>query len=333
MNNKQISLAARPHGEPKQSDWQLLETPIEAVKDQQIAVKVEYISLDPAMRGWINEGRSYVEPVELGAVMRSFIAGQVTASTDPDFAVGDYVCGMGRVEQYYVGTGKGFSKVDPAIAPLERYLGVLGMPGMTAYFGLLNTGLPKEGETVVVSGAAGAVGSVVGQIAKIKGCRVIGIAGGAEKCEYVVNELGFDDAIDYKNEAVSDGLRRTCPNGIDVYFDNVVGEILNTVLTRINLRARIVICGAISQYNNTTAPVGPSNYMSLLVNRARMEGIIVFDNIANYGTAAVEMAGWIAAGKLKAREHVVEGIENFPETLMMLFRGENFGKLVLKVSE
>ena len=333
MNNKQFLLAARPQGELKDSDWQLVETPVDALKDQQIAVKTEYISLDPAMRGWLNEGKSYIEPVELGAVMRAFAVGQVTESTDPGFAVGDYVGGMGGVQQYYVGSAKGFTKVDPTLAPLERYLSVLGMPGMTAYFGLLNTGLPKEGETVVVSGAAGAVGGVVGQIAKIKGCRAVGIAGGAKKCEYLVNELGFDDAIDYKNESVSDGLRRTCPDGVDVYFDNVGGDILNTVLTRINMRARIVICGAISQYNNTEAPNGPSNYLSLLVNRARMEGIVVFDNVANYGTAAVEMAGWIAEGKLKAKEHIVEGIENFPDTLMMLFRGENFGKLVLKVSE
>jgi NADPH-dependent curcumin reductase CurA len=333
MNNKQFLLAARPQGELKDSDWQLVETPVDALKDQQIAVKTEYISLDPAMRGWVNEGKSYIEPVELGAVMRAFAVGQVTESTDPGFAVGDYVGGMGGVQQYYVGSAKGFTKVDPTLAPLERYLSVLGMPGMTAYFGLLNTGLPKEGETVVVSGAAGAVGGVVGQIAKIKGCRAVGIAGGAKKCEYLVNELGFDEAIDYKNESVQDGLKRTCPNGVDVYFDNVGGDILNTVLTRINFRARIVICGAISQYNNTTAPQGPSNYLSLLVNRARMEGIIVFDNIANYGTAAVEMAAWIADGKLKAKEHIVEGIENFPDALMMLFRGENFGKLVLKVSE
>jgi len=333
MKNKQFLLAARPKGEPQDSDWQLVETPLEAAKEQQIAVRIDYVSLDPAMRGWINEGRSYVEPVELGAVMRGFVAGQVIESKDPNFAVGDFVRGMGRVEQYYVGSGEGFSKVDPALAPLERYLGVLGMPGLTAYFGLLNTGLPKKGETVVVSGAAGAVGAVVGQIAKIKGCRAVGIAGGEEKCAYLLNELGFDAAIDYKNESVSDGLRRTCPDGVDVYFDNVGGDILNTVLTRINLRARIIICGAISQYNATTATEGPSNYLSLLVNRARMEGIIVFDNIANYGTAATEMAGWIAAGKLKAKEHVVEGIENFPEALMMLFRGENFGKLVLKVSE
>ncbi len=333
MNNKQILLAARPQGEPQPSDWQLLETPVDTIKDQQIAVKIELVSLDPAMRGWMNKGKSYIEPVEVGSVMRAFVVGQIMESTDPDFAVGDYVGGVGGVQQYYVGSAKGFNKVDPAIAPLERYLSVLGMPGMTAYFGLLNTGLPKEGETVVVSGAAGAVGSVVGQIAKIKGCRAVGIAGGAEKCELLISELGFDDAIDYKNEPVRGGLKRTCPDGVDVYFDNVGGDILNTVLTQINVRARIVICGAISQYNNTTAPQGPSNYMALLVKRARMEGIVVFDNIPNYGSAAAEMAGWIAEGKLKAKEHVVDGIENFPDALMMLFRGENIGKLVLKVSE
>ena len=333
MNNKQILLAARPQGEPQPSDWQLLETPVDTIKDQQIAVKIELVSLDPAMRGWMNKGKSYIEPVEVGSVMRAFVVGQIMESTDPDFAVGDYVGGVGGVQQYYVGSAKGFNKVDPAIAPLERYLSVLGMPGMTAYFGLLNTGLPKEGETVVVSGAAGAVGSVVGQIAKIKGCRAVGIAGGAEKCELLISELGFDDAIDYKNEPVRGGLKRTCPDGVDVYFDNVGGDILNTVLTQINMRARIVICGAISQYNNTTAPQGPSNYMALLVKRARMEGIVVFDNIPNYRSAAAEMAGWIAEGKLKAKEHVVDGIENFPDALMMLFRGENIGKLVLKVSE
>lgn len=333
MNNKQFLLAARPQGEPKPSDWQLVEKPIDAIADRQIAVKIEYISLDPAMRGWMNDSKSYVEPVPIGSLMRAIVVGRVTESKDPGFVVGDYVSGMGGVQQHYVGSANGFTKVDPALAPLERYLSVLGMPGMTAYFGFLDTGLPKEGETVVVSGAAGAVGSVVGQIAKIKGCRVVGIAGGAEKCEFLVGELGFDEAIDYKNESLRDGLKRTCPDGIDIYFDNVGGETLNTVLTRINLRARIVICGAISQYNSTAAPKGPSNYMSLLINRARMEGIIVFDNIANYGIAAVEMAGWIAEGKLRAKEHVVEGIENFPDALMMLFRGENFGKLVLKVND
>jgi NADPH-dependent curcumin reductase CurA len=216
---------------------------------------------------------------------------------------------------------------------LPVYLGTLGMPGMTAYFGLLDIGAPKAGETVVVSGAAGAVGTVVGQIAKIKDCRVVGIAGGPEKCKYIVDELGFDAAIDYKSEDVRKALKEHCPKGVDVYFDNVGGEILDVVLTRLARRARIVLCGAISQYNNEGAMRGPSNYMSLLVNRASMEGFVVFDFADRYLDAATEMAGWMADGKLKSREDIVEGLETFPDTLMKLFAGENIGKLVLKVAD
>ena len=281
----------------------------------------------------MNDGKSYIEPVGIGDVMRASGVAKVLESTDPEFAEGDYVYGHFGVQDHAVVSTKGIHKIDPSLAPLERYLGVLGMPGMTAYFGILDTGMPKQGETVVVSGAAGAVGTVVGQIAKIKGCRVVGIAGGKEKCDYLIDELGFDAAIDYKGENVKAALKAACPGGIDVYFDNVGGDILDDVLTRINFKARIVICGAISQYNNTTPVKGPSNYLSLLVNRARMEGIVVFDNVKNYGKAAREMAGWIAEGKLKAKEHVVTGLENFPETLLMLFKGENFGKLVLKVGK
>ncbi|WP_218352982.1 NADP-dependent oxidoreductase [Alteromonas lipotrueiana] len=332
MKNIQWLLAARPKGEPTRGDWKHNETQTRSPEKGEILVKVEYISLDPAMRGWMNEGKSYIEPVELGDVMRAGAVGEVIESGDDNFSAGDKVYGSFGVQQYATCSAQGVHKVDPELAPLERYLGVLGMPGMTAYFGLLKTGLPEAGETVVVSGAAGAVGSVVGQIAKIKGCRVVGIAGGKEKCDYVMSELGFDAVIDYKNEDVKKALRSTCPDGVDVYFDNVGGEILDAVLTHINLRARIVICGAISQYNNTTAVKGPSNYLSLLVNRARMEGIVVFDNIKHYGEAARDMSGWIGQGKLKAKEHVVEGIDTFPDTLMMLFRGENFGKLVLKVN-
>jgi NADPH-dependent curcumin reductase len=331
MKNKQFLLASRPVGKVTNDNWQLVETDIPGLTANQVLVRVDYISLDPAMRGWMNEGKSYIEPVQIGAVMRASTVGQVLESTDPKFAKGDYVYGHCGVQQYAAVSTQGLHKIDPKVAPLERYLGVLGMPGMTAYFGLLDTGMPKAGETVVVSGAAGAVGTVVGQIAKIKGCRVVGIAGGAEKCAYLVNELGFDAAIDYKNTDVKKGLKEHCPKGVDVYFDNVGGEILDDVLTRINMKARIVICGAISQYNNTTAVKGPSNYLSLLVNRARMEGIVVFDNVANYGKAAAEMATWIAEGKLIAKEHVVTGFEKFPQALSMLFNGENFGKLVLKV--
>lgn len=331
MQNRQYLLASRPVGAPTKDNWSFVTSETPALGDREILVRIDYISLDPAMRGWMNDGKSYIEPVGIGEVMRAGTVGKVVESSDPNFAAGDFVYGHFGVQDYAVVRTKGVHKVDPTLAPLERYLGVLGMPGMTAYFGILDTGNPQEGETVVVSGAAGAVGTVVGQIAKIKGCRVVGIAGGEDKCDYLINELGFDGAIDYKNEDVKVGLKRECPKGVDVYFDNVGGEILDDVLTRINFKARIVICGAISQYNNTTAVKGPSNYLSLLVNRARMEGIVVFDNAANYGKAAQEMAGWIMQGKLKAKEHVVEGLENFPETLMMLFNGDNFGKLVLKV--
>lgn len=331
MKNKQYLLASRPVGTPTADNWDFVETEVPEPGDNQVLIKVEYISLDPAMRGWMNEGKSYIEPVGIGEVMRAGTVGKILKSSDDNYQEGDYVYGHCGVQQYAVAPTKGLIKVDPNLAPLERYLGVLGMPGMTAYFGLLETGQPQAGETVVVSGAAGAVGTVVGQIAKIKGCRVVGIAGGQEKCDYLVNELGFDAAIDYKNSSVAKELKSACPDGVDVFFDNVGGDILDAVLTRINMKARIVICGAISQYNNTTPVKGPSNYLSLLVNRAKMEGIVVFDNAKNYGKAAAEMAGWIAQGKLKAKEHVVEGIENFPETLLMLFKGENFGKLVLKV--
>ncbi|MAM86868.1 MAG: NADP-dependent oxidoreductase [unclassified Hahellaceae] len=331
MKNRQFLLASRPTGEPDASNWEYVENETPDLKDGQMLVKVEFISLDPAMRGWMNDAKSYIEPVQIGEVMRAGTVGEVVESKHPKFQKGDHVYGHLGVQAYAVSDGSGLHKVDPSIAPLERFLGVLGMPGMTAYFGLLNTGQPQAGETVVVSGAAGAVGGVVGQIAKIKGCRVVGIAGGKEKCDFLINELGFDDAIDYKNESVKDGLKRACPKGVDVYFDNVGGDILDDVLTRIRKNARIVICGAISQYNNTTPVKGPSNYLSLLVNRARMEGIVVFDNAAHYGEAAKEMAGWIHEGKLKAKEHVVEGLKSFPDTLMMLFKGENFGKLVLKV--
>jgi NADPH-dependent curcumin reductase CurA len=211
-------------------------------------------------------------------------------------------------------------------------MNTLGMPGMTAYFGLLESGQPKAGETVVVSGAAGAVGQTVGQVAKQLGCRVVGIAGGKEKCDFVVNQLGFDACIDYKGGSVKDGLKQHCPQGVDVYFDNVGGEILDTVLTRINMKARIVICGAISQYNNTTPVKGPANYLSLLVNRARMEGIVVFDYADRYHLGVAALGKWLKEGKISSKEDIVQGLENFPQALNMLFEGKNFGKLVLQVA-
>jgi len=331
--NHQIKLAARPVGLPKHSDWQFAQTPVPMPGDGEVLAQVLYLSLDPAMRGWMNEGRSYIPPVGIGEVMRAGGIGRVVASRHPDFAIGDHVTGALGVQEYAVVKGAGLIKVDPKLAPLPVYLNTLGMPGMTAYFGLLDVGQPKPGETVVVSGAAGAVGATVGQIAKIKGCRAVGIAGGAAKCRYLLDELGFDAAIDYKAQDLRDGLRASCPDGVNVYFDNVGGEILDTVLTRLALHARIVICGAISQYNNTTPVRAPSNYLSLLVNRARMEGMVVFDYADRYPQARRDIAAWIASGKLKSREDIVEGLQTFPETLLKLFSGENFGKLVLKVAD
>ncbi|HEX9392604.1 MAG TPA: NADP-dependent oxidoreductase [Usitatibacteraceae bacterium] len=330
--NHVVRLIARPVGEAKRGDFSFTDEPLPPLQDGQVLLKTLYLSLDPAMRGWMNEGKSYIAPVGLGEVMRAGGIGQVAESRNPRFAVGDYLSGTTNVQTWCLSDGRGFAKVDPQLAPLTNYLNVLGMPGMTAYWGLLDVGQPKPGETVVVSGAAGAVGAIVGQVARIKGCRVVGIAGGRDKCDYVVKTLGFDACVDYKNEDVRKGLKAACPDGIDVYFDNVGGEILDIVLGQIRLKARIVICGAISQYNSTTGVKGPANYLSLLVNRARMEGIVVFDYAPKYKEAALEMGGWLAAGKMVSKEHVVEGIDTFPEALMKLFKGENLGKLVLKVA-
>ncbi|WP_297831022.1 NADP-dependent oxidoreductase [Pseudomonas sp.] len=329
--NRQFLLAKRPSGAASREDFTYQQVPVAEVAAGQILVKNEYLSLDPAMRGWMNESKSYIAPVNLGDVMRALGVGKVIESKSPNFAVGDYVQGALGVQDFFVGEPKGFYKIDPALAPLQRYLSALGMTGMTAYFALLDVGAPKAGDTVVISGAAGAVGSVAGQIAKIKGCRVIGIAGGQEKCQSLIDELGFDGVIDYKNEDVVAGLKRECPKGVDVYFDNVGGDILDAVLSRLAPKARVIICGAISQYNNKEAIKGPANYLSLLVNRARMEGFVVMDYAAQFATAGQEMAGWLASGQLKSKEHIVDGLETFPETLLKLFKGENFGKLVLKV--
>jgi len=332
--NKQLKFVKRPTGEADESTWTLEINPIPELKDGEILVKQHYVSLDPAMRGWMNDSKSYIEPMAIGSVMRAGAVGEVVAvKNHPNFKVGDYVAGFGGVQQYEITDGKSSRMIDPKLAPLPTYLSTLGMTGMTAYFGILEVGKIKEGDIVVVSGAAGAVGSIVGQIAKIKGCRVVGIAGGRDKCKYILEELGFDAAIDYKNEDVKSRLKEECPEGLDVYFDNVGGEILDIALSRLRMHARIVICGAISQYNNKTAVKGPSNYLSLLVNRATMQGMVVFDYAKRYGEAAREMGAWLAEGKLKSREDIYEGIENFPQTFQRLFTGEKLGKLVLKVIE
>ena len=330
--NHQVRLAARPSGLPVQSDWRFTEEPVPTPSAGELVVEIAYISVDPAMRGWMNAGASYIEAVEVGDLMRAGSVGRVSASEHPEFAVGDHVYGAFGVQEHALSDGQGVVKVDPGLAPLPTYLGTLGMPGLTAYFGLLDVGKLAEGDTVVVSGAAGAVGSVAGQIARIKGARVVGIAGGAEKCRWIVDELGFDVAIDYKGEDVRRALREHAPEGVDVYFDNVGGEILDAVLTRLARGARIVICGAVSQYNATGPVRGPSNYLALLVYRASMIGMVVFDYAARFGEATAALAGWLGEGRLISREHIVEGgVSAFPDALLKLFSGENMGKLVLSL--
>ena len=339
LSNHQIRLANRPVGLPTAANWQASTEPVAGPAAGGVLLKTLALSLDPAMRGWMNEGKSYIPPVALGEVMRAGGVGRVIASEHPGFAVGDMVSAGFGVQQYLSLAPTDFKraglvKIDLGLGTLSQWLNVLGMPGMTGYFGLMDVGQPKAGETLVVSGAAGAVGQTVGQLAKIRGCRVVGIAGGQAKCDWVVKELGFDACIDYKAgpSAVREGLKAHCPSGVDIYFDNVGGDILDTVLTRINRRARIVICGAISQYNNTTPVQGPKNYLSLLVNRARMEGIVVFDYAERYHLAVAEMAGYLKDGRMTSREDVVSGLENLPTALTRLFTGENFGKLVLQVA-
>jgi NADPH-dependent curcumin reductase CurA len=331
--NRAWRLAARPVGMAKRSDWNFVEETVGEPAVGEMLVRVQFVSLDPAMRGWMNEGRSYIAPVGIGDVMRAGAIGQVVSSKNAAFAAGDTVMGSFGVQEFAISDGKGVTKVDAKAAPLPVFLGALGMPGITAHVGLLDVGKPKAGDTVVVSGAAGAVGMVVGQIAKLHGCRVIGIAGGPEKCEWLTRELGFDAAIDYKKDDVKKALRTHAPKGVDVYFDNVGGEILEIVLGQIARGARIVICGAISQYNATAPMKGPANYMMLLVARASMTGFVVFDYADRYAECVKELATWRAQGKLKSREDVARGIETFPETLLKLFSGENIGKLVLQVAD
>ncbi|MEN8965700.1 MAG: NADP-dependent oxidoreductase [Polaribacter sp.] len=334
MNNKQIILKNRPKGFPDENTWQLEENKVPELEEGEILIQHHYISLDPAMRGWMNDTKSYIPPVALDHVMRAGAIGKVIKNNNnPNFDIGDCVTSWGGVQQYSVSNGDGWFKVDEKLATMPMYLGTLGMPGMTAYFGILEVGKIKKGDIVLVSGAAGAVGSIVGQIAKIKGCTVIGIAGGQEKCHYIKNELGFDEAIDYKSENIYSALKKKCPQGIDVYFDNVGGVILDAALSKLRMHAKVVICGAISQYNNKHKINGPSNYLSLLVTRSTMQGMVVMDYSKDFGKAAKEMNTWLQAGTLKSREDIYEGIENFRETYNRLFTGEKNGKLVLKVIE
>ena len=318
MENRQWRLHARPKGMVQAGDFEKVAVALPSPGPGEALVKTQYVSLDPAMRGWMNDAKSYIPPVGLGEVMRAIGVGTVVASNDPSLAAGDLVTGPTNVQEYAVAPAKQWQKLPAGVAPPERWLGVLGMPGMTAYFGLIDVGQAKAGETLLVSAAAGAVGAVVGQIGKALGMRVVGIAGGADKCKYIVDELGFDAAVDYKSGDVRAALKEHCPKGIDVYFDNVGGELLDLALAMLRRRARVVS--------------GPKNYMSLLINSARMEGFVVFHFAERYPEAVMALAGWYREGKLKAREDIVDGLDQFPDALLRLFRGENFGKLILKIA-
>ena len=331
-DNMVVRLVKRPSGMVTPDCFTILPEPVGEPAEGEITVKVAFVSLDPAMRGWMVDRKSYIPPIGLGEIMRAGIVGEVVKSNALQFSVGEFVSGWGGAAQYFTGAAEMFTKVDPTLAPLERLIGGLGMPGLTAYFGLLEVGAMQPGETVVVSGASGAVGAMVGQIAKIKGGKVIGIAGGPEKCAYCTDTLGFDACIDYKSEDVDARLGELIPRGLDVYFDNVGGEILEACMNHLRMKARVVICGAISIYNATEMPAGPRNYLNLLVQSARMEGFVVTTYAARAGEAVQTMAGWMNEGQLQFKEDVQSGIERFPEVFNMLFTGENFGKLLLKVN-
>jgi hypothetical protein len=336
--NHAFRLISRPVGLPSSENFEFVDEADLKVGagepgPDEVLVRVLYISLDPAMRGWMNDTRSYVPPVGIGEVMRALGLGRVEESRHPHFAVGDHVIGVLGVQERAVVHGGGLTAVDPDLAPLPVHLSALGMTGLTAYFGLLDIGHPEPGQTVVVSGAAGAVGGLVGQIAKLKGARSVGIAGGPAKCRYIVEELGFDAAIDYKREDVAAALRDRCPQGIDVYFDNVGGEILDAALAHLARGARVVICGAISQYNASDGMRGPANYLSLLVNRASMTGFVIIDYAKRYQEGRRALADWYRNGEITSREDIVDGLETFPEALIKLFTGDHFGKLMIRVAE
>jgi len=330
MDNKRVLLASRPTGWVTEDNFRIEAAPLPQPREGEVLVKNAFLSLDPYMRGRMNEGKSYAAKQEIGEVMIGGTVGEVVESKHPKFAKGDQVLGMLGWQQYGLSDGKGLNKVDASRVPLSAYLGVLGMPGVTAWVGLLDICQPKAGETVVVSAASGAVGSVVGQIAKLKGCRAVGIAGGSAKCDYVVKELGFDACVDYKAGRLNDDLKAAVPDGVDCYFENVGGEILDAVLRRMNPFSRIAVCGLISQYN-ATEPYGVKTIQSILTNRIRMQGFIVSDRMELWPKALPELVGWVAAGKIKYRETVAQGIENAPKAFIGLLKGENLGKQLVKL--
>lgn len=332
--NRQWRLASRPIGRIKVSNFQWHEQPLTEPAENQVLIRIIYLSLDPALRGWLNDAKSYVPPVQIGEVMRGITIGVVETSHHPDFQPGDIVQGMLGWQDYALSDGAGLTKLtkDPSI-PLTAFLAIFGIIGPTAYFGLMDIGKPENGDTLVVSAAAGAVGSLVGQIGKIKGCRVVGIAGSDEKCRWITESLGFDAAINYKTDSVYRQLQTHCPDGIDVYFDNVGGPILDAALGLINVGARIVLCGLISQYNATEPVPGPYNFRNILTQRARLQGFIVLDYLDRFDEAFKALGNWVADGKIRYRVDIIEGLENAPSGMNKLFDGSNQGKLIVKVSE
>lgn len=335
--NRRILLAARPVGEPKDTDFRLVEEPVPAPGPGQLLIRTLWLSLDPYMRGRMSDAKSYATPVEIGQVMVGGAVGRVVASNHPGFAAGDIVEGRTGWQDYALSDGAGLLKVDPSLAPISTAVGVLGMPGRTAYTGLLTIGQPKPGETVVVSAASGAVGSVVGQIAKIKGARVVGIAGGAEKGAYLTGELGFDAAVDHRAPDFAEQLRAAVPDGIDVYFENVGGAVWQAVWPLLNPFARVPVCGLIAQYNATGLPDGPNLVPAMmrdvLSKRLTLRGFIVSDFADQQAAFLHDVSGWIRDGRIRYREDIAEGLENAPRAFLRLFRGENFGKLLVKVAE
>ena len=335
--NRQVVLASRPNGKPQANNFTIADAPIPAPEDGQVLSKTIYLSLDPYMRGRMNAGKSYADPVEIDEVMSGGTVGQVIESKHSSFSAGDFVFGYGGWQEFWLQDGKKLKKVDPQLAPISTATGVLGMPGVTAYTGLLNIGQPKKGETVVVAAASGAVGSVVGQIARIKGTRVVGIAGTPEKCEFVKEELGFDACVNHSLQDFAENLKSACPNGIDVYFENVGGKVFEKVLPLLNNFSRIPVCGIISSYNATQLPAGPNLtpllMRNILVKRLTFRGFIVWDFDSQEEEALTQLSNWIKEGKIRYREDIVDGLENAPEAFMGLLEGKNFGKLVVRVSD
>lgn len=331
--NTSVHLARRPVGSPVPDDWDIRQGEVPEPADGQFVVRVTLISLDPAMRGWLNDAPSYVPPVGIGEVMRAGCVGEVVTSRHPGFAVGTIVEGVFGVQEYALSDGRGVTIVDQRLGTPSSYLGVLGITGLTAYFGIFEHGKPRAGDTVMVSGAAGGVGSIAGQLARISGCRAVGVAGGPEKCAHVTEVLGFDAAIDYKADGLGAAVAEQCPRGIDVYFDNVGGKVLTAALANLAWGARVVLCGAISQYNAEGRPVGPHNYMALLVRRASMSGYLYFDYAAQFSTARRRLSQWVADGQITATETLVPGtVTDFHDMLMRLFAGDNTGKLILDIA-